>query len=266
MALSYTEYVADGSTSMFPSKLYLRPEHLVVTVDAIIQPNSAYIVEQTQVTFNTPPPDGAVVRIGRNTSQEGRLTDYRDGSLLTADVLDNDAFQLFYMAQEALDVAIDIMPLRSSYEERLLALENSVASFVSLNGGGSGAPSRNTFNVNITNSVFITSFDLVSTTLVFLNGVLLANGIDLTFQANRQLSLTTPANNGDILEVVGWSDVPVDSPAPTPDPNEPETVRTDTPLVDSEGKVIFAKDYDEPLTRVNMDYTVAQINTKLGTL
>jgi len=170
------------------------------------------------------------------------------------------------MAQEALDAAIDIMPLRASYEERLLLLENAVASLGGSTGGGVSSPNRVTFNVQEATSAFNTSFDLVSTTLVFLNGVLLVNGIDLTFQANRQLNLTTPANNGDVLEVVGWSTVPTVTPAPAPDPNEPETVRTDTPLVDSEGKIIFAKDYEEPLTRVNMDYTVAQINTKLGPL
>ena len=33
MALSYYEYTADGNTISFPSKLYLKEEHIVVTLD-----------------------------------------------------------------------------------------------------------------------------------------------------------------------------------------------------------------------------------------
>tara|TARA_R110000787_G_scaffold281786_2_gene393278 strand:- start:1132 stop:3306 length:2175 start_codon:yes stop_codon:yes gene_type:complete len=105
MALSYNEYTADGTQTLFASKPYLQEEHLVVSVDGVVQPASAYTVSGTAVTLNVAPAATAKVRIGRNTSQSLRLTDYADASLLTADVLDADANQLFFMTQEAIDTA-----------------------------------------------------------------------------------------------------------------------------------------------------------------
>ena len=105
MALSYNEYTADGTQTLFASKPYLQEEHLVVSVDGVVQPTSAYTVSGTAVTLNVAPAATAKVRIGRNTSQSLRLTDYADASLLTADVLDADANQLFFMTQEAIDTA-----------------------------------------------------------------------------------------------------------------------------------------------------------------
>ena len=105
MALSYNEYLANGTDVTFVSKPYLKEEHLVVSVDGVVQDSSLYTVAGTNVTFNDAPVSGSKVRIGRNTSQETRLTDYADASLLTADAMDDDANQLFYMAQEAIDTA-----------------------------------------------------------------------------------------------------------------------------------------------------------------
>ena len=97
MALSYYEYTADGENINYPCKRYLQPEHLVITIDGEVQPSSAYTIDKTIVTFNSTPPRGAKVRIGRSSNQDERLTDYRDASLLTADTMDADAFQLFYI-------------------------------------------------------------------------------------------------------------------------------------------------------------------------
>ena len=105
MALSYNEYTADGTQTLFASKPYLQEGHLVVAVDGVVQAPSAYTVSGTAVTFNTAPANLSRVRIGRNTSHSLRLTDYSDASLLTADVLDADANQLFFMTQEAIDTA-----------------------------------------------------------------------------------------------------------------------------------------------------------------
>lgn len=105
MALSYNEYTANGTDVSFVSKPYLKEEHLVVTVGTEVQPSSAYTVTRTNVTFNTAPPVGSRVRIARKTSQDTRLTNYEDAALLTADAMDDDANQMFYVAQEALDTA-----------------------------------------------------------------------------------------------------------------------------------------------------------------
>ena len=105
MALSYNEYTADGTQTLFASKPYLQEGHLVVSVDGVVQAPSAYTVSGTAITLNVAPANLSRVRIARNTSQSLRLTDYSDASLLTADVLDADANQLFFMTQEAIDTA-----------------------------------------------------------------------------------------------------------------------------------------------------------------
>ena len=107
MALSYNEYIANGTDVMFVSKPYLKEEHLAVYVDGVLQTPTSYTVSGTSVTFNSAPVVNSVVRIGRLTNQNSRLVDYQDGSLLTEAVLDSDATQLFYMAQEAIDRAND---------------------------------------------------------------------------------------------------------------------------------------------------------------
>ena len=105
MALSYYEYTADGTQVNYASKLYVEEAHLVVSFDGTVQAASTYTVSGTTLTFNSPPPTGTVIRIGRNSNQDARLTNYEDASLLTADVMDDDANQLFFMAQEAIDTA-----------------------------------------------------------------------------------------------------------------------------------------------------------------
>lgn len=112
MANSYKEYTASSVTvsTQFATPPYLDgrgASDIVVTVDSIVQPASAYTLTGTNITFTTgnTPTDGKTIRITRNSSQDQRLTDYSDASLLTADVLDADANQLFFISQEALDTA-----------------------------------------------------------------------------------------------------------------------------------------------------------------
>lgn len=105
MALSYYEYTADGVQQQYTSPPYLDPSHIQVSVGGTVIASSYYTLTVTSLTFNIPPVSGTVIRIARKTSQDQRLTNYEDASLLTADVMDADATQLFYMAQEAIDTA-----------------------------------------------------------------------------------------------------------------------------------------------------------------
>lgn len=106
MANSYLEYTGNGSLTTFTSPPYLEASHLVVSVDGTIKTiTTDYTVSGTTVTFTTAPAGSSKIRISRNSSQSTRLNDYSDASLLTADTMDADANQLFYMAQEAIDTA-----------------------------------------------------------------------------------------------------------------------------------------------------------------
>ena len=108
MANSYIDYTGNGSLTTFTTPPYLDEAHLVVSVDGVIKTlttDYTVIAGSTSLVFTTAPTTSARIRISRNSSQALRITDYSNASLLTADVLDADANQLFYMAQEAADVA-----------------------------------------------------------------------------------------------------------------------------------------------------------------
>ena len=106
MANSYIDYIGNGSLTTFTTPAYLEQSHLVISVGGVIKTlTTDYTIEGTTCTFLVAPESADKIRIGRNSSQSLRLTDYSDASLLTADALDADANQLFYMAQEAADTA-----------------------------------------------------------------------------------------------------------------------------------------------------------------
>ncbi len=114
MAYSYTEYTASSVTtsSTFTVPPYLDGRgylDISVTLDGVTQTASAYTLTGTSLSFTSSslPADGVKIRITRNSSQGARLTDFNDAALLTADALDQDALQLFYMAQEAIDVSAE---------------------------------------------------------------------------------------------------------------------------------------------------------------
>lgn len=120
MAYSLNDYVAgtnsDGSSyTVTTSTVFVAPPYLGgrEATDIIVQvagvtkvKDTDYTITNNEVKFlvNKLPAAGAAVRIQRRTSQSTRLVDYTDATLLKADTMDADANQLFFMAQEALDL------------------------------------------------------------------------------------------------------------------------------------------------------------------
>lgn len=124
MANSYTEVtLTQAQTTGFTTPSYVEAGHLVVKVNDVVVPSTSvgatnkvfgnftstnalyYIIieGQTSLSFSEELPSGAKIHIQRSSSQNSRLVDYSDASLLTADTMDRDANQIFFVAQEALD-------------------------------------------------------------------------------------------------------------------------------------------------------------------
>ena len=103
MAYSYKEYIGNGSLTTFTTPPYLEQSHIQAVVGGAV--TTAFTLNGTSLTFDTAPATGIEIRIVRSSSSAQRLTDYADASLLTADTLDLDSNQLFYLTQEALDTA-----------------------------------------------------------------------------------------------------------------------------------------------------------------
>ena len=103
MAYSYKEYIGDSNLRTFTTPPYLEQSHIRAIIGG--EHTTAFTLSGTSLTFDTAPATGVEIRIVRSSSSAQRLTDYADASLLTADTLDLDSNQLFYLTQEALDTA-----------------------------------------------------------------------------------------------------------------------------------------------------------------
>lgn len=102
MALTYSQYVGDGSTRLFAVTFpYISKSHVKVRVDG----------NEVPFTWSTPalvqldmvPSAGAVIDIRRETPNTEPLVDFHDGSTLVESDLDLSTIQSLYIAQELVD-------------------------------------------------------------------------------------------------------------------------------------------------------------------
>jgi len=112
MALSYVQYVGDGTTETFAVPFpYLSRSHVNVTVD--LEPVSFSWDDPYTVRVSPAPGAGSVVEVRRNTERDRRLVDFVDGSVLTETDLDVSSLQVFFIVQEAIDIAGGTLELKS---------------------------------------------------------------------------------------------------------------------------------------------------------
>jgi len=112
MANSFVRYTGNGSTTAYAIPFsYRSVDDLSATVNGVVV--TAYTLDGagTTLTFTTAPAASSAIEIRRTTSQTTKLVDYVSGSVLTENDLDTDSDQAFYMAQEAIDKAGDVITL-----------------------------------------------------------------------------------------------------------------------------------------------------------
>ena len=112
MANSFVRYTGNGSTTAYAIPFsYRSVDDLSTTVAGSAV--TAYTLDGagTTLTFDTAPASSAAIEIRRTTSQTTKLVDYVSGSVLTESDLDTDSDQAFYMSQEAIDKAGDVITL-----------------------------------------------------------------------------------------------------------------------------------------------------------
>jgi hypothetical protein len=112
MANSFVRYTGNGTTTAYAIPFsYRSVDDLTATVAGVVV--TAYTLDGagTTLTFTSAPANGAAIEIRRTTSQTTKLVDYVSGSVLTENDLDTDSDQAFYMAQEAIDKAGDVITL-----------------------------------------------------------------------------------------------------------------------------------------------------------
>ena len=115
MANSFVRYTGDNSTTSYSIPFsYRTTGDLTITLAGSATTAYSLNAAGTTLTFNTAPASGVAIEIRRTTSQTTRLTDYASGSVLTENDLDTDSEQAFFMSQEAIDDAGDVIKLSNT--------------------------------------------------------------------------------------------------------------------------------------------------------
>lgn len=114
MALSYEQYVGDGSTITFAIPFpYLEREHIKVYVDGVEDADFSFDSDAI-VRLSAVPANGALVLVRRETPYDERSTDFENASILDETTLDNAQNEIFYIVQEAVERIGDTIRLDES--------------------------------------------------------------------------------------------------------------------------------------------------------
>lgn len=115
MANSFVRYTGDGSTTTYSVPFsYRAQEDVTVTLAGVVTTAFTWNGAGTQITFTSAPASDVAIEIRRTTSQGTKLVDYASGSVLTESDLDTDSDQAFFMAQEAIDDADDVIKISAT--------------------------------------------------------------------------------------------------------------------------------------------------------
>ena len=110
MANSFVRYTGNNSTTSYSIPFsYRSTADLTVTLAGVATTAFTLNSAGTTLTFNSAPAQDVAIEIRRRTSQGTKLVDYASGSVLTENDLDTDSDQAFFMSQEAIDDAGDVI-------------------------------------------------------------------------------------------------------------------------------------------------------------
>ena len=114
MAYAINFYTANGTQTTYSVTFpYISQSNVVVQLDGVVKTLGTDYTFPTSstITFTTAPTNGVIVKFTRNSNRAARLVDYQDGSTITESILDQDSNQMFFMAQEAIDITEGVISL-----------------------------------------------------------------------------------------------------------------------------------------------------------
>lgn len=131
--ITIADFVADGTTDTFVVPFpYLSEPHVIVTVDGA--PVVRTFNSPQVIALATPPLDGAIVRVSRQTPIDRLLVVINSRSSIRSTELNELSLQLLYIIQESFDASLDF---QSSLLDRTIELS---VSGVRLASGERSAP------------------------------------------------------------------------------------------------------------------------------
>jgi hypothetical protein len=106
MAYSYVTYTGDGSTRLFtlPFPFLIREYIHVLVNNAEVEQSSIEWLSDSTLRLPFVPAAGDSITIKRITNKDEPVVDYRNGSTLTEEDMDNQNLQLLHIVQEVYDV------------------------------------------------------------------------------------------------------------------------------------------------------------------
>jgi hypothetical protein len=207
----------------------------------------------TNLTFSVAPVNNAAIEIRRTTSQNTKLVDYVSGSVLTENDLDTDSDQAFYMSQEAIDKAGDVISLDNAdfnWDVQNKRLKNVAAPVADTDAVNKAFITTNLPDINTVAGI---AADV--TTVAGISGnvtTVAANDADITTVATNIASVNTVAT--DIAKVIAVADDLAEAVS------EVETVANDLNEATSEIEVVA-----NSITNVDTVGTnIANVNTVAG--
>lgn len=109
MAYSYVQYTGNGATTNYSFPFtYLSQDHVKVRLNGVLTNLFSFINANTIQLFSAPAA-GVVIEIRRETPKDNPIVNFTDGSVLLERDLDLLAQFDLYIAQEATDLASDVM-------------------------------------------------------------------------------------------------------------------------------------------------------------
>jgi hypothetical protein len=254
MANSFVRYTGNGATTAYAIPFsYRSVDDLSATVNGVVV--TAYTLDGagTTLTFNTAPAASSAIEIRRTTSQATKLVDYVSGSVLTENDLDTDSDQAFFMAQEAIDKAGDVISLDGA--DFQWDVQNKRLKNVAAPVADTDAVNKAFISTNLPNITTVAGIAANVTTVAGISGnvtTVAANDADITTVATNIASVNTVAT--DIAKVIAVADDLAEAVS------EVETVANDLNEATSEIEVVANN-----IANVNTVGTnIANVNTVAG--
>jgi hypothetical protein len=254
MANSFVRYTGNGATTAYAIPFsYRSVDDLSATVNGVVV--TAYTLDGagTTLTFDTAPAASSAIEIRRTTSQATKLVDYVSGSVLTENDLDTDSDQAFFMAQEAIDKAGDVISLDGAdfqWDVQNKRLKNVAAPVADTDAVNKAFITTNLPNINTVAGI---AADV--TTVAGISGnvtTVATNDANITTVATNIASVNTVAT--DIAKVIAVADDLAEAVS------EVETVANDLNEATSEIEVVANN-----ITNVDTVGTnIANVNTVAG--
>jgi hypothetical protein len=254
MANSFVRYTGNGATTTYAIPFsYRSVDDLSATVNGTVVTTYTLDGAGTNLTFSVAPVNNAAIEIRRTTSQNTKLVDYVSGSVLTENDLDTDSDQAFYMSQEAIDKAGDVISLDNAdfnWDVQNKRLKNVAAPVADTD-----AVNKAFITTNLPNITTVAGIAADVTTVAGISGnvtTVAANDADITTVATNIASVNTVAT--DIAKVIAVADDLAEAVS------EVETVANDLNEATSEIEVVA-----NSITNVDTVGTnIANVNTVAG--